>query len=42
MARLMRFYPGLSVSDYDRLPIGRRDNLVAFMEAVLAKDHGRP
>jgi len=34
LARLMRFYPGLSVADYDGLPLRRLDNLVAFMDAV--------
>ncbi len=40
MARLMRFYHGLTVSDYDSLSWERRKTLTEFMEHLLAQRGG--
>lgn len=34
LARLMRFYPGLTVADHDAMPWRRLQNLITLMETV--------
>ena len=38
MARLMKFYPGLTIADHDALPHYRRQTLIELMERTQEKD----
>jgi hypothetical protein len=38
MARLMKFYPGLGITDHDALPHYRREILIELMERAQESD----